>query len=272
MCKQALAKQIDKAIFPGLQGGPHENNIAALAVALAEEYAAEPIYAAIGLHPDHAAPASFYDEDEGVSEKAKEINERGESFDSDFYKKLAASSKVVAVGECGLDYFHIPENRKDEVKHKQKEAFIRQIEFSVDVKKPLIIHCRDAYDDLIQMLNAKKSVLNAVPGIIHFFSGTRDEAEQLLNMGFYFSFGGVITFPPKKGKTDYAQIVKTMPIDRILSETDAPYVAPVPYRGTRNEPAYVIEVVKKLAEMENISLEEMRKCILKNSKYVFRVV
>lgn len=230
------------------------------AVEIAHEFEKEPVYATIGLHPIHTAK-SFHDSQELGGDKG--FTSRGEDFDYDYYKRLAEDPKVVAIGECGLDYFRLS---GEETKQKQKEAFIRQIKLAREVKKPLMIHCREAFPDLIEILEQNKNHSNESPGIAHFFSGTLDEAKKFLEMGFYFTFGGVITFA-----RDYDEIIQFLPLDRILSETDAPYVAPVPYRGKRNEPVYVIEVVKKLAELKNVSLETMSAQILGNASRAFGI-
>lgn len=219
------------------------------------------IYATVGLHPIHTSK-HFYDaqELEGIGNS---FVSRGEEFDYKYYKNLALDSKVLAIGECGLDYFRINDNDQ---KLKQVNSFEAQIKLAYEVKKPLMIHCRDAFSDLISILKSQKNYLNNPPGIIHFFSGDKKEAEELLKMGFYFTFGGVITF-----SQNYNEIIKFLPKDKILSETDAPYVAPSPYRGKRNEPVYVVEVVKKLAEIKNIDFEKMRIQILKNTTQVFKL-
>lgn len=125
-----------------------------------------------------------------------------------------------------------------------------------------MIHCRNAFSDLIEILQTTHYSLQT--SITHFFTGTKDDAKELIKMGFYFTFGGVITFT-----RDYDEIIKMIPMDRILSETDAPYVAPVPYRGKRNEPAYVVEVVKKLAEISGVSEDKLKERILINTRQVF---
>ncbi len=232
----------------------------ASAVKLANEY--EGLYAAIGLHPVHTEK-SFHDEKElGGGEAVKAFTSRGEDFDYDYYKKLALDPKTVAIGECGLDYYHLSE----ESKKRQKEIFIKQIELAKDVKKPLMIHCREAFGDLIEVLSTHHSLLNTVPGVVHFYSGTVEETKKLLDLGFSFTFGGVVTFT-----RDYDEIIKMIPLDRIFSETDAPYVAPVPYRGKRNEPSYVIETVKKLAEIKGVPVEEMAERIFENARKTFMI-
>ncbi len=233
------------------------------AIRLAEKYK-EGVYAAVGLHPIHASGSSFHDNLESHLTES----ESGESFDLDFYKNLGSHPKVVAIGECGLDYFRIENGvlSIEEQKKKQKEVFLKHIELAREVKKPLMIHCRAAFSDLIEILSANFLKLNVVPGVIHFFSGTKDDAKKLINLGFYFTFGGVITFV-----RDYDEAVKIIPIDRILSETDAPYVTPAPYRGKRNEPSYVIKVVERLAELKNVSVDEMAAQTIKNAQKIFGI-
>jgi TatD DNase family protein len=241
------------------------------------------IFAAIGLHPVHTS-RSFHDAQElGGGEAATGFISRGEVFDVAAYRELALHKKTVAIGECGLDYFHFIEDApREEQIRRQKSAFIAQIELSLEVKKPLMIHCRHAFADLIEILKKYKERFDSErksPGAIHFFTGTPDDARALLDLGFSFTFGGAITFPPRKDKDkaggasivrgDYDEVVKLIPLDRILSETDAPYVAPVPYRGKRNEPAYIPEVVKKLAELKGVALEVMKARILENARRVF---
>ena len=234
-------------------------NTSRAAIELAHKYPG--LSATAGLHPIHTSK-SFHDSDElGGGEAAKGFSSRGEEFDYDAYKKLAFDSKVVAIGECGLDYFRVND---EEAKKRQKETFLKQIELAKEVKKPLMIHCREAFSDLIEVL--KPNTYNLKSGIVHFFTGSKDDAKRLLEMGFSFTFGGVVTFA-----RDYDEVIKMIPLDRILSETDAPYVSPVPYRGKRNEPAYVVEVVKKLAEIKGISTEEMERRIFENVKEVLKI-
>ncbi len=236
------------------------------------------IWATVGLHPIHTEK-SYHDSQElgGPSwAKAAEgeggLMSREEEFDYEYYKTLASDSKVVAIGECGLDYYRLGK----ETKRRQSEVFIKQIGLARELKKPLMIHCRarrdlnhaqrgaaNAFDDLISIL--KSYILNLKsPGLVHFFSGTKDDAKKLLDLGFSFSFGGVITFA-----RDYDEVVKYIPLEKMLLETDAPYVAPVPYRGKRNEPSYVIEVAKKIAELKNVSLEKVAEAIYQNTERIF---
>lgn len=231
------------------------------AVEFAEKYQ-EGVYATVGLHPIHTEK-SYHDPHElGVSDEALAFTSRGEDFDYNYYKKLAEHPKVVAIGECGLDYYRLGE----ETKPRQREAFLKQIELSHELKKPLMIHCRNAFPDLIDILvNCQMSNVKC-SGVIHFFSGTKDDAKALLDLGFSFSFGGVITFT-----RDYDEVVTYIPLERILLETDAPYVAPMPYRGKRNEPVYVVEVAKKIAELKRTLFEEVATKTTTNARRLFGV-
>jgi len=174
-----------------------------------------------------------------------------------------------------LDYYRLDVKTK----LKQKKALLKQIQLAYEVNKPLIFHCRsgefkqepfgektshNAYSDLIEIILNNRSLLKNTPGVIHFFSGKRKEANQLLDLGFYFSFGGVITFAEK-----YREIVDYVPLNRILLETDAPYVSPVPYRGERNEPLYLIQVAKKIAEIKGVEIEEVEQVTTRNARNLF---
>jgi len=264
--QRALDAGVRKMIVIGTQ-----KDTSRAAVALAEKYP-DNVRAVIGLHPVHTS-RSFHDAQElGGGDAAQAFTSRGEVFDVDYYRALALDPTTVAIGECGLDYFHFNDDEPREVQiEKQKAAFLAQIQLAKDVKKPLMIHCRDAFADLIEFVRPHAREL--APGVVHFFTGTPDDARRLLDMGFSFTFGGAITFPPRKGKTqgDYDEVIKLIPIDRIMSETDAPYVAPAPFRGKRNEPAYVVHVVARLAELKGVSTEEMKAQIEENARRVFGI-
>jgi TatD DNase family protein len=258
--REVIQRALDQGV--GLINVGTQKDTSRVAVETAHAFL-EGVYAAVGLHPVHT-DKSFHDAQElGATDDAKGFTSRGEQFDPAYYKELALDPKVVAIGECGLDYFRI-EGNIDEKKQRQKEAFEAQIALAQEVKKPLMVHCRDAFADLIDILAAHRGKFASEPGAIHFFTGTADDARKLLDLGFSFTFGGVITFA-----RSYDEVLKMLPLDRILSETDAPYVSPEPYRGKRNEPAYVIEVVKKLAEIKGLDVEEMAKAILANTHRVF---
>ncbi|MEK7635630.1 MAG: TatD family hydrolase [Patescibacteria group bacterium] len=232
------------------------------AVEITENYK-EGVYAAVGLHPSH-----LFEQEINKLEAGEKIHykTRGEEFDENYYLELAKNEKVVAIGECGLDYYRIRNNELG-IKEKQKDVFKKQIELAIKLNLPLIIHCRDAHEDLLEILKAKSYKLKAKEaGVMHFFTGTLEQAKKYIDSGFYISFSGVITFT-----NAYDDIVKNLPFDKILIETDAPYVSPAPYRGKRNEPSYIIEIVKKIAEIKRVPLEEVAEQVTRNAKNVFNI-
>jgi TatD DNase family protein len=224
------------------------------AVTLADTH--DHIYATIGLHPVHTAK-SYHDEKE-LGEGGKEFTSRGEVFDMAAYEALAISPRVIAIGECGLDYYRVEENTKDV----QVRAFIEQIELANKLDKPLMLHIRNAYEDALEVLKAHAKVR----GDIHFFAGDWDTAKKFLDIGFTLSFTGVVTFTH-----DYDEVVKNTPLDMMLSETDAPYITPVPFRGKRNEPAYIPYIVKAIAGIRGEDEEAVRIQLLQNAQRVFKI-
>ncbi|MFA7191957.1 MAG: TatD family hydrolase [Candidatus Paceibacterota bacterium] len=233
------------------------------AVEMAHEYN-EGVYAIIGLHPIHTG-ASYHDEKE-LGEGGIEFTSRGEIFDKEKYIGLLRDPKVVAVGECGLDYYRCT----PETIQKQKEAFIGQIEIANEVCKPLMLHIRnnpedktyDAYADSLEILKQHAKV----KGDVHFFAGSPDVARAFVEFGFTLSFTGVVTFTH-----DYDEVIRQTPIDMIMTETDSPYVSPKPYRGKRNEPVYVQEITKKIAEIKGLDPEVVAETIIANAKRVFKI-
>jgi len=228
----------------------------------------ENIWACIGNHPD---------------------DNSNETFDENDYEELVKNPKVVAIGECGLDYFRFEGKfnkglslRRSEAtgkgeslveffgseKTKQKEEFIKQIEFAVKYNKVLMLHVRDnkeakgeAYNDAYNIL---KKYEGKVRGNMHFFAGDLEWAKKFIELGYTISFTGVITFAKQ-----YDEVIKSIPLEFIHAETDAPFVAPVPHRGERNEPVFVIDVVKKIAEIRGEDFEKVRIQLLENAKRVF---
>jgi TatD DNase family protein len=159
---------------------------------------------------------------------------------------------------------------------KQKKAFIDQIELANELGLPLMLHIRNSDENLDT--NAYQDVLETikkyskVKGVIHFFAGTLKDARDFIDFGFYISFAGVITYPPKKNdprKINYEEIIKELPLDMIMADTDSPYVSPVPYRGKRNEPVNVKDIVKKIAQIKGLKEEEMADIIISNIKRIF---
>lgn len=229
------------------------------AVSFAEGYS-DGVYATIGLHPNNTYP-NHYDKNElGESDKKKHS---GEELDYNEYLKLGQSKKVVAIGEFGLDYFRMEGDRKKE----QETAFMSQIDLAKELDLPLMIHCRDAFHDLIGLLKERKNDLKSdYPGINHFFTGSVSDATELMELGFSFSFGGVITFTK-----DYDEVIKHVGLDKIVLETDAPYVAPEPNRGKRNEPAYIVHTAKRLAEIFEKDYKEVASVTTQNARNILGI-
>ncbi len=233
------------------------------AVEMTKEFP-EGVYAIIGLHPIHVNP-SFHDKDE-LGDDVKGFTSRGETFDKDFYRKLAkeGGKKVVGIGECGLDYYRAP---SEEEHKRQKEAFIAQIELALELDLPLMLHVRNAYRDVLDILKLYKQKFgDKLRGDAHFFAGTVDEAKEFLDLGFHLSYTGVVTFAKQ-----YIELVKATPHDRIMSETDCPYVAPHPERGKRNEPFFVTHIADKIAGIQGVLPVECRKQLVENAFKLFKL-
>lgn len=247
-----LARAKEAGVGMNVVGTQFDTSKAAVELAEAHEH----VWATIGLHPIHTAK-SYHDEKE-LGEGGKEFTSRGEVFDTAAYAALGASNRVIAIGECGLDYYRVDESTKDV----QIKAFIEQIELANSLQKPLMLHIRNAYDDALEVLKAHARVA----GDVHFFAGDWAIAQKFLDFGFTLSFTGVLTFT-----SDYDDVVRNAPLDMLLSETDAPYITPIPHRGKRNEPAYVEYVVKRIAEIKDTPLEAVREQLLANAERVFGI-
>jgi len=230
------------------------------AITIAEEFP-KGVYAAVGLHPSDV------------------LNEK---FDIGEYEKLVAHPKVVALGEVGLDYYRMPDTIRPEgaggaaegrqikspgeIKDLQKEVLTEFIKLSGKTRLPAIIHCRDAHADLINLLENfdRESRGFDARGVMHCFSGSWEEARRYLNLGFLISFTGVITFAHFEGET-----LAKVPLNKIMVETDCPYLTPEPYRGGRNEPRYVEFVAKEIARVKNESYEEVARVTTENARRLF---
>lgn len=231
------------------------------AVELLKQFETAGVYATVGLHPSNVSKKHF-DASE-LSESEREDVE--ETFDIDTYKALALHPRVVAVGECGLDYYR---DITDEEWKKQVEAFEAQIALANKMGKPLMLHLRNgsrgnAYMDAYAILKRDAKVL----GNAHFFAGSVEDAKLFWEMGYSTSFTGVITFTH-----DYDEIVKTAPCEFLHAETDAPYVAPVPFRGHRNEPLHVREVVRRMAEIRGVDIHVLQQILQKNAETMYGIV
>jgi TatD DNase family protein len=267
--EETIKRAVDAEVGMNVVGTQFDTSKAA--VELAQKY--DNVWATIGLHPIHTSK-SYHDEKElgpsfAEASKGKEgFVSRGESFDVAAYEELGKDPRVIAIGECGLDYFRIDESTKDV----QIKNFVEQIELANKLGKPLMLHIRpsvakamegeNAYDDAIEVLKAHA----VVRGDVHFFAGDWTVAKKFLDLGFTLSFTGVITFTH-----DYDEVVKNAPLNMLLSETDAPYVTPAPNRGKRNESAYIPLIVEKIAEIRGEPLERVSSQLLENARRVFGI-
>ncbi len=222
---RALEAGVDLMLAIGTGDGPPDLECA---LRLAEKYPF--IYATVGVHPHDAAKAS--------PETFRKLRE------------LAGHPKVVGIGEIGLDY-HYDFSPRDT----QQAVFEQQLAIAREVGKPIVIHTREAWDDTFRLLGAGQ------PGIMHCFSGGPAEAQRSLDLGFHLSFAGIVTYPKALEVQAAARIT---PLDRMLIETDAPYLAPVPNRGKRNEPAYVVNTARHLAVLKQVSFEHLARVTTAN--------
>ncbi len=210
------------------------------------------------------------------------VDNKTEIFDENFYQKILDENKnkAVCIGECGLDYYwpkkdleigKISEADFLEEKIRQKNLFEKQIDFSIKNNLPLMLHVRsfknsDAHFDTFEILDKKQKKYNGkIRANFHFFTENKKIAEEVIKRGFFISFPGVITF------ADLDEVVKEVPIEKIFSETDSPYATPKPFRGQKNNPVFVKEVVKKIAEVKNLDFEECNKILIKNAVNFFNI-
>ena len=244
--KNDAANAIDRAkkagceacIVVGAQVDSSEN-----AVALAHVHSG--LFAAIGIHPHHADTVS--------------------SDSIDGLESLARQKKVVAIGEIGLDYHQYDSNGIVD-KEMQKTILLRQFSLAKKLYLPIIVHCRDAWADLFPLV-AQYVKAGGKPGVFHCWSGTIDDAQRALDLGFFISFAGNLTYP----RSPIQDVAKTIPLEKILLETDSPYLAPQPVRGLRNEPAFIRHTAESFAQLRGIPLEELAAATTAHAKQLFGI-
>lgn len=261
---EVIKRTLDRGVFMITVGTQKDTSRKGLEVA--SRY--EGVWATVGLHPNHTVEQEFWDDDELPSEEqaTPKIKTRAERFDMAYYRELAKHPKCVGIGEFGLDYYRIPEGAdREEVIRRQEETVRAQFDLATEVNKPVVIHCRDAYSRQAEMIREAigEGKLDRC-GVIHCFTGTLEEARAFLDLGFYISFSGILTF----GKA-LQDVAKELPLDRLLVETDSPYLTPAPDRGKRNEPWRVEYVAQKLAELKGVSVEEVAEQTLSNTQRIF---
>ena len=233
--ERALAAGVVKIITMG-----DSLESSARSVALTEEF--DPVYAAVGIHPEEAQPMTAATDEQLAA--------------------WAAQEKVVAIGEIGLDYYW----EKDEEKRAlQRAIFVRQLDLARQLKLPVCIHDREAHGDMMKILKTEGRGLR---GVLHCYSGSWEMAAELLKGDWYFGIDGPLTY---KNAAKLPEIVQRLPAERILVETDSPYLSPMPFRGKRNEPAHVLYVAKKAAELRGESLEDFARATRENTRALYGI-
>lgn len=243
--KRAKEKGVDKIINVGTS---LESSLKA--VELSEKY--DNLFAIVGIHPHHADKL-----DKGWEEELK---------------KIIKQKKVVAIGEIGMDYYSYKSNGIVDPKL-QRKVFEAQIQIAYDFNLPLQIHNRHAGKDVIEILTHHKNLLRKVPGMFHCFASTKDVLKKLLDLGFYVGFDGNITykgFAPGES-VELKELARLTPLDRIIVETDSPFLTPIPHRGSRNEPSYVIIVAEFIGKIKNTPFEKIEEITTKNTHTLFKI-
>lgn len=247
------------------------------------------VWAAVGLHPIHLEDMEL---DESEEQPLVKFHTRKEVFDRNLYEPLARNPRTVAIGEVGLDYWHRPKTtgRRKEFEEKQKTTLIQQLDLAADVKKPAILHCRVAHDDLLEIVRTHHLTKEvSPPGVVHSYTGSVEQAREFMNLGYFIGFNGIIF------KLNLDEVIKFVPLDRIVLETDSPYLTPPQVkegeppaplgRGeprpaklggkqgefVRNEPLNVHYVAEKIAQLKGIPIEEVSYATMENARSLFRV-
>jgi len=242
--EEVIQKLKEEDIVTITVGADYKSSV--FAVELAEKN--DNLFASVGLHPSDVLV---------------------EEFNYGQMLNLARNKKTVSVGECGLDYFR---DNNEKFKIKQKEIFHSHVKLALEVGKPLMVHARptkgamDAYNDVLDILEVYKKDNSNLQANFHFFAGDVGIAKRIINLGFSMSFDGPITFA-----REYDEVIRMIPVELIMAETDAPFAAPLPYRGKRCEPQMVEEVYKKIAEIKEINVDIMTKQMILNAKRIFDI-
>ena len=236
------------------------------AIEIAQEFE-QGIYATVGLHPIHLDTGLVKMK---VDKEEIEFKSKEEDFDYEKYKELAQSKKVVAIGEAGFDYYWRPKTtkKKEIFKQKQKEIFLKHLKLAKELNLPVIFHCRMAQKDLIGAL-LESPELKPEKAVAHSFVGNLAELEQYLNLGYYIGFNGII-FKKIEG-INFEEVIKETPLDKVLVETDCPYLAPPPFLGERNTPLYLNYIVERVAEIKKETPEKIAEITVQNTRELFKI-
>lgn len=270
----AYGDEAESVISRALEGGTGmicvgtELGTSRSAVAVAEAH--EGIWAAVGFHPSHLHER-YHDADE-LGEREPNV------FDPAAFRELIRSGKkIVGIGECGLDRHHLPPEADAEAERRgQADLFRAHLDLALEFDLPVIVHCRDLHEEVCAIIKEYHDAGRMVRGVAHCFTGGVADARRYLDLGFYVSFTGTVTYPPRKAEKERgetaAEVVRSVPLERMLIETDAPYLAPAPHRGERNEPDLVRLTAAKIAEFRGVPVEEIEKATMENTKKLFNLV
>lgn len=260
--KRAVENGVEKIIAVGIDLESSQK-----AVDLSKRY--DEIYAAVGIQPEEVD--QYFENKPGtelLDPQKIRIDVRSE------IEKLSKNKKVVAIGECGIDYKHIREKLRinnEELKNlemeKQKDVFRRQLGTAVLVDLPVIIHNREAEEDIIKEILRYKDT-GKLRGVFHCFTGTLEFAQRVIDLGFMISFTGLITYPKNDG---LRKVIKEIPLEKMVVETDSPFLAPQPHRGERDEPFYLLEIIKEIAGIKGVNEEKVSQITTQNAKNLFRI-
>jgi len=266
---EVLRRSLDSetwVVMPGSQFSTSKR-----AVEIAEKYE-QGVYAAVGLHPIHLSQRRV-----GVEETQSERKEendwegfetRAEEFEYEQYKELAKSNKVVAVGEIGLDYYYFPKSkaRRAEIKQRQKDVLMKEFQLAEEFNLPVILHCRVAHEDLLEFLAEHRNVR----GVVHSYTGTVEQAKKFMDLGLSFGFNGLI-FKNVPALPSSEEVIGSIPLDRIVLETDSPYLVPPQAGVERAEPIFVKYIAEEIARIKKMSIEEVAKTTTQNAKNLFSI-
>lgn len=248
-----------------------------VAVAFAETFD-RGVYAAVGLHPIHLFEEMV--ETFQIDGKEQTFRTAAETFDEEKYRELIKSSdKIKAIGEVGLDYYYFDGKTPEDVevwRANQFSALKGFIELADELDSPIIFHCRGtkedaftAYDDLLAIIRGEMEAGKKISGVVHCFGGSLKQADEFVLLGLYIGITGIVTF--KNGAEELKKIVEVAPLEKLLIETDAPFLAPDPYRGKRNEPKYVEFVARKIAEIKGLTFNQVSEATTQNAKDLFKI-
>lgn len=259
--KRALEAGVEKIITVGVDLASSQK-----AVELSRKYGS--VYAAVGIQPEEVD--QYFDENKLKMDVRVELEKLARNKPA-----RRRGGKVVALGECGLDYYHLQKESPSEEgnslikteKEKQKGIFRRQLGLAVLLDLPVIVHNREADEDVMgEILRYKET--KKLRGVFHCFTGPLDFARKIFDLGFLISFTGLITYPKNE---ELRKVVKEIPLDKMMVETDAPFLAPQSHRGQRNEPSFVVEVVKQIALIKGIDIEKVAEITTQNAQNLFRI-